>query len=228
MTKTGTNSAGNKIYAVLTGDIVKSSSLDHTQRSQLFARLKEAFAAIKPILGEGIIASDFSIFRGDSFQGVLNDPSFALKTAILIRASLKAANPGPRANLWDARIAVGIGTINYFPKDGAEADGEAFHLSGPSLDAFKKNRRIHIITTNETINKELKVECHFLDTLMDKWSAEQAAVVLEALRNSSQETLAEMFSISQPAIRKRLQVAGFGAIEDFFERFDELTRELAL
>lgn len=214
----------NKTYAVITGDIVNSSALNNEQRTRMLSVLKTSFREIEPTFGKKIFASDFTIFRGDSFQGVLSNPSYALEAAIYIRAALKAANPGPRKNMWDARIAIGIGKISYFPGKGSEAEGEAFHFSGPMLDTLKKTRKLHIFSSKSDFNKEMNVECHLLDILMDKWSANQAAVVLSALSKQHQEILAKQLSVSQPAIQKRLLYGGYSAIEDFIERYKELIK----
>jgi len=37
------------------------------------------------MLGDNVVAFPFGIFRGDSFQGVLQNPSKALKAALIIQ-----------------------------------------------------------------------------------------------------------------------------------------------
>ncbi len=220
------DTSSDKVYAVVTGDIVNSSALTNEQRTRLLSVLKGSFDKIEPTFGKALLADEIKIFRGDSFQGILDKPEYALQVGILIRAALKAANPGPRNRLWDARIAIGIGKISYFPTKGSEADGEAFHFSGPILDGLKKSRRLSVVSADIAFNKELEVECHLLDALIGKWSAEQAAIVEAALAGINQDELSKQFEISQPAIRKRMQGAGYSAIENFINRYSELVLEL--
>jgi hypothetical protein len=97
-----------KIYAVLTGDLIGSSRFRIQQREEVLSNLKDSFQEISL----DIIASPFVVFRGDSFQGVLARPEEALKATLIIRASLLSRFKEKRTRL-DARIAIGIGTIDY-------------------------------------------------------------------------------------------------------------------
>ena len=212
-----------KIYAVLTGDLIGSSRFRIQQREEILSSLKDSFKEISP----DIIASPFVIFRGDSFQGVLARPEEALKAALIIRASLLSKFKGKRTRL-DARIAIGIGTIDYLPPDQAgEGDGEAFRNSGPELDKMKKSEQNLIIRTPWTeINEELRTECALLDALIQRWTKEQAEAILfqiahEDLQRSkqTQEGIAKILSISQPALSQRLKTGGYWAVQAFSERF---------
>ena len=183
----------NKIYAVLTGDLIGSSRFNIKEREELLFILKDSFKIISP----DIITSQFVIFRGDSFQGVLSRPDEALNAALIIRASLLSKFKGKRTRL-DARIAIGIGTIDYLPRDQAgEGDGEAFRNSGPELDKMKKGEQNLIIKTpwNE-INEELQTECSLLDALIQRWTKEQAE--------------ANFYQIQSPTSREFLQLCPRG------------------
>lgn len=238
-----------KIYAVLTGDLIGSSRFTIEEREEILSNLKDSFKIISP----DIIASPFVIFRGDSFQGVLSRPDEALKAALIIRASLLSKFKGKRTRL-DARIAIGIGTIDYLPRDQAgEGDGEAFRNSGPELDKMKKGEQNSIIRTPWTeIDEELRTECALLDALIQRWTKEQAEATLyqiqkpELLLNmaiiahdighvitheddlerpefqrlkQTQEQIAKILSISQPALSQRLKTGGFWAVQVFLEHF---------
>ncbi len=227
-----------KIYAVLTGDLIGSSRFRIQQREEVLSNLKDSFKKISP----DIIASPFVIFRGDSFQGVLSRPDEALNAALIIRASLLSKFKGKRTRL-DARIAIGIGTIDYLPPDQAgEGDGEAFRNSGPELDKMKKSEQNLIIRTPWTeINEELRTECALLDALIQRLTKEQAEAILYQIQGRVttvrrptvflsytqedlepgliQEEIAKILSISQPALSQRLKTGGFWAVQAFLERF---------
>jgi hypothetical protein len=225
----------NKIYAVLTGDLIGSSRFKIKEREELLFILKDSFKIISP----DIITSQFVIFRGDSFQGVLSRPDEALNAALIIRASLLSKFKGKRTRL-DARIAIGIGTIDYLPRDQAgEGDGEAFRNSGPELDKMKKGEQNLIIKTpwNE-INEELQTECSLLDALIQRWTKEQAEanfyqiqspksrVFLNFAREEpglnqrlTQVETAKILNISQSAVFQRLKTGGYWAVQAFLERF---------
>ncbi len=212
-----------KIYAVLTGDLIGSSRFRIEEREEILSNLKDSFKIISP----DIIASPFVVFRGDSFQGVLSRPDEALNAALIIRASLLSKFKGKRTRL-DARIAIGIGTIDYLPRDQAgEGDGEAFRNSGPELDKMKKGEQNLIIRTPWTeINEEFRTECALLDALIQRWTKEQAEVILYQIQKKvTQEGIAQILSISQPAVFQRLKTGGYWAVQVFLERFKVIIQE---
>ena len=197
----------DKLFAVITGDVYKSSRFSGENRTRLLEAMKNAFNNIDRVLGKNLITLPFEIYRGDSFQGVIAPVEHSLKVAILIRATIRGHFRTTLKDLPDARIAIGIGNIDYFPDSHTgEGDGEAYRNSGPVLDKMNKHSRMIMIKTpfNE-INEELNVECAFLDTVIAKWSPEQALTVIESMNNKTQEEMAELFNISQPAVKKRDQ-----------------------
>ncbi|MBE7445278.1 MAG: hypothetical protein HS132_08560 [Planctomycetia bacterium] len=214
------------LYAVVTGDIVGSSKLTTGQRGRLLSVLKSSFNTIKDILPDGIRAP-FEIHRGDSFQGVLSRPAAALRVAIVIRASLRhGVETQQRRYALDARVAVGVGSIDFLPAGrGSEGDGEAFRRSGPVLDMMKGDHRLIIRTPWQAVDAELATECALLDTLINRWSGEQAQAILGQIRGLTQEMAAEEFGVSQPAVRQRLKSAGGWAIEELCRRYEQLIRE---
>lgn len=217
----------SQLYAVITGDIVGSSKLQANQRNRLLAILKSSFKTIGKIL-PGAVHAPFEIHRGDSFQGVLSQPEVALRAAIIIRASLRCGfEIKQRRYAVDARIAVGIGSIDFLPGGrGSEGDGEAFRLSGPTLDTMKGDRKLLVRSPWQDVNTELDIECALLDALLNRWSAEQAQAILGQIRGLTQEGIAKEFGISQPAVRQRLKAAGGWAIEEFCLRYEQLILEV--
>jgi len=207
-----------KIYAVLTGDLIGSSRFRIDEREKVISNLKDSFKMIS----SDIITSQFVIFRGDSFQGVLSRPDEALNAALIIRSSLLSRFKGKRARL-DARIAIGIGTIDYLPGNQVgEGDGEAYRNSGPELDKMKKREQNLIIKTPWAgINEELRIECSLLDALIQRWTKEQAEVILYHItKGVTQEEIAKILSISQPAVFQRLKTGGYWAVQAFLEHFE--------
>ncbi len=213
--------AKEKIYAVLTGDVAGSSRLEGEQRQKLVTVLKRSFTLVDEILGSQIVAFPFEIFRGDSFQGVLNHPASALRAAIIIRANIRRSFDTTLKNAFDARIAVGIGSITLLPDQrGGEGDGPAYRNSGPVLDEMTKPPRFLIVRTPWTeMNSELNVELALLDAIIMKWSVEQAEVALEFFKGKTQEQMAEYFQIAQSSIRKRLYNANLEQITQLENRF---------
>ncbi len=216
------NTVKKKLYSVLSGDLVGSSKLETEERKEILSVLKDSFKLIKSIYPEAI-KSAFDVYRGDSFQGILSEPAVSLSSAIIIRAYLRY-KINQKA---DARIAIGIGGIDYLPKHITEGYGEAFVVSGELLDKMKKSRyNLQIETPSEEINKELKVEFILLDFLISKWSAEQAEAIIKHMTGLTQEEIAKKLGISQPAVHKRLENAGFWLIDQMCDRYEKLVSKL--
>lgn len=211
----------NKIYAVITGDLVGSSRFKiEKQREKVLSSLKDSF---KKIESSDIIASPFAIFRGDSFQGVISQPEEALKIAIILRANLLSKFKGKKVRL-DARIAIGLGTIDYLPeKNVGEGDGEAFRYSGMELDNMKKvEQKLIITTTWQEINDELRTECALFDAVIQRWTKEQAEAIVYQIQGLKQEEIAQILNISQPAVFQRLKTASYWSIQKFLDRFKSM------
>lgn len=212
-----------ELYAVVTGDIVGSSKLKASQRGHFLSVLKSSFETIENIL-PGEVYAPFEIHRGDSFQGVLSKPEVALRVVIVLRASVRYGfETKKRHHALDARIAVGIGTVDFLPAGRVtEGDGEAFRRSGPTLDSMKGDQRLLIRTPWREIDAELDIECALLDAIVNRWSAGQAQAILGQIRGLSQEKATKKFGISQTAVRQRLKSAGGWAIEELCRRYERL------
>ena len=93
-----------KQYAVLTGDIVKSSKLT---AAQLESVRECVLAAVDQARGwrRGIVKGKAEFYRGDAWQVLLADISHALRVALLIRASVIAQG------IADTRVSIGLGTV---------------------------------------------------------------------------------------------------------------------
>lgn len=209
---------------IITGDLINSSQYEPAQRQEVIKTLKQT-------LTEANDAADnqwlrFEMYRGDSIQIEVTEPEQALRLAILLRAALqklatgKKKQPVPGKPFADIRLSVGIGEAERKQGSVVEADGEAYRLSGRSLDTMKKHGQKLIIRTNNTdINEEFEVACRFLDVLLDKWSASSAEVVFWLLKGLKDVEIAAKLGISQPAIHARKKVAGWEAIELMLQRY---------
>lgn len=168
---------GIEIKAVITADFIHSSKMNAIERIELLNQLEALFQNMKH---EFNLKSE--IYRGDNFQCLLNKPTAALKVALRIKTFIRswtfkgvsnmaedfmvnyytvdhkvaAQNPEVSSSIIDARIAIGIGPIDYFNANLAKSNGEAFHLSGQLLDAIKNKNQSLAIATKDAFAEELK------------------------------------------------------------------------
>jgi hypothetical protein len=216
-----------KIFAVLTGDLVKSA-LFQSQRNEVLSYLKKILITVEEFEKESdkfIIFTE--IFRGDSFQGVISNPHKSLKVALFIRAELLKKRI--KKEQVDAKIAIGLGTIESLSREKIEeSDGEAFQYSGRALDRMKKSQRISILSFEKKLNKNFNLLTSLLDTIISRWSPEQAEAVALWIRGETQKSISKILGISQPAVHKRLKIAGVSAIEDSIGYFESTVKDISL
>jgi len=217
-----------KLYAVVTGDVAESSGIHGDLRGKLVDTLKQSFSLVEEYAPAPGLASSFEIFRGDSFQGVLADPAYALRCLIYIRTTLRSSQPEQALQNWDARISAGIGTIDYLADRGPEGDGDAYRRSGPYLDQMKGEKFTSIITPWEFINRELNAETALLDALISKWTPSQAETVQMLMEGKIQREIGNELGVSQSAVHYRTKGAGWFAVNTFLERFESLINQQSL
>jgi hypothetical protein len=210
-----------KIYAVLTGDLVKSSSLSPEQSFQAMERIRELtrdFAELHP----GSTVGKVDTFRHDSWQWLLADPALSLRAALFIRAGLRAFSK-TKVEI-DTRIAIGIGTIESISEQQiSDSRGTAFTLSGRALDHMKNARLAYVEEEKATAKKSAMAAgiVPLLDCIVTKWTATQALAVSGALRGRTQEQTAENWSPcpgkkkrpTRQAVQEALQRAHYYPIE---------------
>jgi len=204
--------------AVITGDIVHSRRIE--EMSLLLAELKNAVGETSDYLQTVI---KLEIYRGDSFQMLVDKPEEAMKIAVLIRAVLKSktVHKTTQGNLsldklWDARVAIGIGSIDMEAAKVVESTGEAFQLSGNQLDSIKKTpNRLSFKSCWNDLNSQYQIITKLSDTIINRWTNYSAEVAYRyLLYGETQQQMAKALNISQPAIHRRLLTANIDAIEE--------------
>lgn len=204
--------------AVITGDIVRSREMGDLQA--LLQVLKEAVVEIEKELDTLI---KLELYRGDSFQILIDRPEQAIKIAVLLRSKLRSATKSLEGyitdtsleKLWDARVAVGIGKVNKPAPKVVESTGEAFELSGRQLDKLKGSQdRISFKSSWEDLNHQLEVLAKLTDAIISRWTLNSSeAVYSYLLFGETQQQIAMKLKISQPAVHKRLTIANIDAID---------------
>ena len=208
------------IKAVITGDIVRSEQIELNKRDLLLHVLQETVESL-----QNKSPMSMELFRGDSFQIVLEKPEMSLEVASMLRAGLKSNTPADSFGVWDARISIGIGTIDYLGDRVVTSDGEAFRLSGRGLDAMEKSRLV-IKTCWQEVNEELDAGLAFVDDLITGWSVNQAkAIFLSMGKGLSQSNIANSIAKSQQNVSKTLTSAKESLLVRFSARFETIIKK---
>lgn len=206
-----------EVKAVITGDIVRSEQIALDKRDLLIQVLQ---ATVEELQSKSQMTME--LFRGDSFQIVVDKPEMSLEIASMIRAGLKSNTPTDSIVTWDARISIGIGTIDYQGDRIVTSDGEAFKLSGRGLDTMEKSR-LTINTCWQEVNEELNAGLAFVDDLITGWSVTQAkTIILSVGKGLSQANIASSIAKSQQSVSKSLTSAKESLLVRFLARFETI------
>lgn len=202
---------------IITGDIIGSTSIPSEQRQLLPDAVMQAAADL-----ERISPLKCELFRGDSFQVMVEQPELSLTIAVLMRAGLKRRTPHDSKSAWDARIAVGIGDVDYESEHLTVSDGEAFHYSGREFDKLGK-RNLAVLTRWDEVNDELSVSTSFADDIINGWTVSQAeAVYLSLGERMAQKDIALQLGKTKQNVSKLLASAKEPLISLYLERFVQI------
>jgi len=201
------------MHAVITGDIVNSSS---TSPKIWLPQLKEELAR------SGDSPRHWEIFRGDSFQILVEDPAQALASSIRLKAAVKMLKD------LDVRMSIGIGDISHRSPQITESNGTAFIHSGEKFEMLKKEK-INLAVKSDwpDFDRDINLFLRLALLTMDKWTPNAAEVVKMALDHpdAAQAELGNLIGIKQNAISSRLKRAAFDEIEEFIHVYQEKLNE---
>ena len=212
------------IHAVITGDVIGSSRLADAARERLVSDLYAAFEAVRkaPHL-EAVLA--FEVFRGDSWQLYVSDPSEAFHVALAFRAQFKASTG------TDTRLALAVGRISTLDLERvSQSDGDAFTMSGRGLDSLRR-RTIAcwlLESTNDTRQRLFDAIASGAGAFASEWTQAQAQAVALALLLDTEEVSAlqeEIASVWKPrpvrqqTVSEHLVKARWDEIAEFLDYY---------
>ena len=205
-------------YAVVTGDVIDSSSLTAPERE----RLPEVFHGVSDTMVDWLseeVVTPIAVFGGDSWQVLLRSPGDALRASIFIRASLLASE----LNI-DTRLAVGIGGVDFVPATGIEqADGEAFRQSGRLLtEEMTKRNSMAFASVDPEHSRVWNLVFRLIDTIVRiNWTENRARAVSGSIRGWTSQQIGELWNppIRRQTVDRHLEEAGWAALEASCETF---------
>lgn len=178
------------IYAVLTGDLVKSSRLTSTQSTQTMYLLKTSVSLFEAAF-PGSVYGNMDTFRHDSWQLLMNTPLHALRAALFLRSALKMESDATAK--YDTRISIGIGTVEYIAEERiSDSRGPSFTLSGKGVDTMKGSCLALGIPTEKADlwNDMIHAVIPLLDCIATDWTPTESRAVNAALLGRTQEETA--------------------------------------
>lgn len=162
--------------AVLTGDIVRSSTLDAAEFRRLTSGIEGSVGAFERVYpGSMIGAAD--IYRGDSWQIAMAKPRLGLRFAMYLRAVVKSRSK------TDTRVSIAIGSGDRLNTAKiSQSTGETFTRSGRELDSIGSRRLVLSMEGNDLALLSGTVAM-LLDRIASGWSTKQAEAMCRVLEN---------------------------------------------
>jgi hypothetical protein len=216
------------MVAVLSGDIIHSSKLDPKIRQELFKRLeiflKDLMKKDKQFKAE--------TNRGDWFQCLTKNPQNSLRYALLIKSflrSLRLAEEKDKSIILDARIANGIGNMDFEGDRLGNSDGSSFHVSGRLLETLKGTSKSLAAATekNEEVNEQWFALLTLVDFIVSKTTSSQCEVIQRKLQGFKETEIAKELSILQSAVNQRSSASGWNPIDIAVKQFEKTIIQLS-
>lgn len=204
--------SSDSLVAVISGDIVDSTSFSSSEFEEVLACIKKTQSYIKI---ENSVNSH-SIERGDEFQSVVHDFENALRYTLLYRLGIKALG-----KKFDCRISFSIAPQGDLREFVSESMGKAFTLSGRGLKAMK-NERLVFHSDNHAHIEQFSLLIKYLDRQITELTSRQCEVMLPLLKKSDSISfveLAEELQVSNATVSKSLKAAGWTLIEELIYHF---------
>lgn len=218
-----------KIYAILTGDIVNSSGLSSDRRYYLYETLQTLSTLVKQKYPREV-PFDLAKYRGDGWQLLVSPPKEAFEISLFMRTYIRYQFEQEKL---DTRIAIAIGSIDFVPSDNiSEGYGDAFTESGKLLDSLKEYRMAVTLTqkTNQILNRLANTLIKTNDALVSAWTPAQCQAVHLALYGLTQNEIGNRWQtgpITQASVAKHLKSANWDLIKENLSLFADLFSSLS-
>lgn len=212
------------VWATISADIVKSTSLAEEDWIDLTDKIKEMLSKME----SNSLINWGRLVKGDSIECVLENPKNALKIAILLKSFIKSYSPShgevdKKFKNIGLKLAIGIGGMRIVDKDKDLMDGEAIYLSGRKLIALSDDsENMQIVMESNVENKALPVIVSLLNYILDKATRRQCETLYCRLLRGNDGEVAKYMNITRSGVIQHLKGIGWGAIQSAIHYFENL------
>jgi len=209
-----------RTIAVLTGDIISSTSIPNAKYEDLLYTLHNQLSYICS-KHQG---NEHQVMRGDSFQIIIHDPENASLYAILLRTSLRE-----RSSDFDCRISIGISKNDIIRHSVGNSTGDAFTQSGRALDLMK-NETLVITSTSKYFNEHFCLLTKYVDNQISEMTERQCAIAYLKLKDKTlkQTDIAELVNTQRESISRSIKTSKLDLLEEYISLFNKKVKEVLL
>lgn len=226
--------------AIVSGDIIASTSLNTEDRERLGNSLK---SLVTELSGKYQVYSRLTE-GNDYIDCYVPDTADALRVMLIIKCFVKSIpiNPEDKEYKKDKRIkffiahgirlAMGMGTLSRLDQQQGIIDGEAIYFSGRLISESRTYNKEKVIikntlflkTTNKDFDDEIAPLLALLDVLISKNTAKQCKVLYLKLIGNTESEIKGLLKKEQSTINEHSTGAGWNAIEKAVNRFEEVVK----
>ncbi len=213
--------------AVLTADIVRSTSYSQRERRQIDRILLKSFNEVtRRYLRAVHTRLAFRITAGDEFQCVFSEIPKTFEILTYLRALVATSGVTP---IITFRASIGIGEISVAGRPSPyEEDGEAFVRSRNGLEQLGRGRHNHwtrIVTGQPELDATAETVLVLLDHFQQGWTVPQWEAVKWSLLGLTREEIAKKLKVAHQNVTKRLSAAGWQSFKVGAEYLTSLLSE---
>jgi len=182
-------------YLAVIGDLVDSKKIADRYNFQNF------FASDLSKVGQGKLASPYTITLGDEFQALYDNAHGLFYDLLAIRVSI----PNVRC-----RFSVGIGEIStpINTKQAIGMDGPAFHIARDGIDFLKKTEGELLISgLPDSLNALFEPMIQLLWASTELWQVNRMRILMRELESVCPRKDEYMLEITERAIHKNIRDA---------------------
>lgn len=211
------------VYVAIIGDVIDSKKI--VDRRKVQNKLEDVLKNINNRY-KTQIASKFTITLGDEFQGLLFDVKVILKIIHDISFEMYPIQ---------IRFGIGVGGMSteIYQEQALGADGPAYHQARNAIEYVKKNQesnaRYHTniaFFPNDKENSQLLNLCLTSYSLFfNRWSEAQFHTVKLMQQSKRQIDVAHDLDITQQAVVKRLQKAGYYNFNHLYNSLNQILED---
>jgi hypothetical protein len=224
--------------AVISGDIIASTSLEEEDRISLVLNLQHLLQEIEKKYG-----AYCRLIKGDYIECAFNSPEYSLRVALILKSFIKAFpiidtpryfkdNRIKQYRTIGIRQAIGYGELLRLDPIGHIIDGEAIYLSGRFIQEHSSHDKeritikssLNFLSNNQRINNQLEPLFELIDVLTTKATQKQCEVLYRKLSGRTESEIALDLNIKQPTVNVHSTSLGWNAIEKAVLFFEDVIR----
>ena len=222
--------------AVISGDILASTSLDEVDRLKVFKNTQKLLKEISEKYN-----AYCRITQGDYIECATPHSEKALEIALILKSFIKAIpiSDNPRYQkdnrvkaykTYGIRIAIGYGELLQINPQQKIIDGEAVYLSGrflKDLSTHDKERMtikttLNFVSNNNFFNDNINALLSLVEVIINRATSKQCDVLFRKLFGQNESEIAHWTKVSQPAVNRHSTSVGWNAIEQAVQFYEKL------